>query len=110
MITTLPMPPNSISCTPAKHPDDAPALLSPGETVTFKWGTAARATKYQLQVNTQDDFNGTDLFNAEVGNVTEQEVNGLSLGTTYYWRVQAGNTTGWGNWSVKRSVVTDAVP
>ena len=91
-------------------PPEPPSLLSPGTAVTFKWGTAERATTYWLQVNTQSDFNGTNLFNAEVGNVTTQEVTGLSLGITYYWRVKAGNSAGWGPWSAVRSVLADTVP
>jgi hypothetical protein len=84
--------------------------LSLGITITFKWGAADRATKYQLQVNTQTDFNGTDMFNSELGNVTEGEVTGLSLGTPYYRRVRAGNDAGWGNWSSVRSVLANTVP
>jgi hypothetical protein len=92
--------------TPPSPPDDAPALLSPGASITFKWGTVDRATKYWLQVNTSADFTGTNIFNAEVGNVTSQEVTGFSLGATYYWRVRAGNGVGWGPWSAVRSVLS----
>jgi hypothetical protein len=97
------------TCAPPLPPD-APSLLSPGASITFKWGTAARANKYWLQVNTASDFSGTNLFNSELGNITEQEVTGLSLGTTYYFRVKAGNDGGWGSWSSTRSVVVNSVP
>jgi len=50
------------------------------------------------------------MFNAEVGNVTSQEVTGFSLGTIYYWQVKAGNEAGWGPWSAVRSVLANAVP
>jgi len=96
--------------TPSLPPDAAPILTSPGASVTFKWGTAERATTYWLQVNTQSDFSGTNPFNAEVGNVTTQEVTGLSLSTTYYWRVKAGNASGWGPWSAVRSVLANTAP
>jgi hypothetical protein len=96
--------------TPSLPPDAAPILASPGASVTFKWGAADRATTYWLQVNTQSDFNGSNLFNAEVGNVTTQEVTGLSLGITYYWRVKAGNASGWGPWSSVRSVLANTMP
>jgi hypothetical protein len=91
-------------------PPDAPSLLSPGAAITFTWGTSTGATTYRLQVNTASNFTGTDAFNAELGNVTTQEVTGLSLGTIYYWRVRAGNSAGWGNWSATRSVVSSTVP
>jgi len=95
--------------TPPTLPD-APSLLSPGTAITFKWGASTGATTYWLQVNTASDFTGTNLFNAEVGNVTSQEVTGLSLGTAYYWRVKAGNSGGWSPWSSVRSVVSSTVP
>ncbi len=92
------------------EPPPAPAPLSPGTAITFKWGTATGATNYWLQVNTASNFTGTDMFNAEVGNITSQEVTSLSLGITYYWRVKAGNASGWGPWSSVRSVLANTVP
>ncbi len=71
--------------------------------LTFKWNASAGATKYHLQVNTSADFTGANVFNGEVGNVLYREVTGLTIihpaGTTYYWRVKAGNTAGWSDWS-----------
>ncbi len=80
-------------------PPDAPTLLSPGTTITFKWNASSGATNYHLQVNTQSYFLGTNMFNAEIGDVTAYEVTGLSNGTTYHWRVRAGNNAGWSDWS-----------
>jgi hypothetical protein len=88
-------------------PPAAPTLLSPGTAITFKWNPATWATNYRLQVNTQADFNGTSVFNAEVGDNTSREVTGFSLGTTYFWRVQAGNSYGWSGWSTTRNVVAN---
>ena len=92
---------------PPSAPGAAPSLLSPGTAITFKWGSVDNASKYYLQVNTTSGFNGTDLFNSEVGNVTMQEVTDLSLGTTYYWRVKAGNSAGWSPWSDTRGFITN---
>ena len=91
-------------------PPPAPILVSPGTSITFKWNASAGATKYYLEVNTSATFDGTSLFDSEVGNVTLQEVTGFSLGTTYYWRVRAGNTGGWSDWSSVRSVIANEVP
>ena len=91
-------------------PPDVPTPISPGTAITFKWSASTGATKYWLQVNTSAEFTGANMFNAEVGNVTSQEVTGLSLGTSYYWRVKAGNNTGWSNWSTVRSVLVNTVP
>ena len=88
----------------------ATTFITPGTTLTFKWGAVDRATNYHLQVNTLSGFNGTDIFNAEVGNVTLKEVTGLTPGTTYYWHVKAGNAAGWSGWSPVRSVTTNTVP
>jgi hypothetical protein len=90
-------------------PPPPPDLISPGATITFKWGAADRATKYQLQVSTSSSF-ATTVFDADVGNNTSQEVSGLSLGITYYWHVRAGNDGGWSNWSTTRSVTVNQVP
>ena len=86
-------------------PPAAPALTSPGASVTFQWGTSTGAASYYLQVNTTQTFDGTSIFDSDVGNNTTQTVSGFSLGTTYYWRVKAGNSTGYGAWSPVRSIL-----
>ncbi len=84
----------------------APALSSPadaavlsGTSTKFSWGTAASATKYRLEVNTDPGWGeGTRLYYGEVAG-TSQNVSGFpndpSRGVTYYWRVWAGNAAGW---------------
>ncbi|MGD0331448.1 MAG: hypothetical protein ABSB40_13555, partial [Nitrososphaeria archaeon] len=62
---------------------------------TARRGTGA--SKYRLQVNTAPAFEGTALFNTEVGNNTNREVTGLSYRTKYYWWVKAGKDGGWRN-------------
>lgn len=92
-------------------PSNAPVLVSPGSTITFKWGQVFGATNYQLQISTASGFTpGSDIFNAEVNNVTTREVNGFSDNITYYWRVKGGNPYGWGPWSAGRQVVTGPIP
>jgi hypothetical protein len=91
-------------------PPDAPALLAPGTSVTFQWGTSNSASKYQLQVNTAQAFNGTSMYDAETSTNTIQAVTGLTVGTTYYWRARAGNSSGWGNWSPVRSILVTQIP
>jgi len=91
-------------------PPEPPTLVSPGTTITFKWNASSGATNYHLQVNTNPTFTETSLFDAEVGDVTSLGVTGLTLGTTYYWRVKAGNAWGWSDWSSVRSVIASEVP
>ena len=67
----------------------------PGNSVTFVWNASARATSYFLQVNTAQDWSGTNLILSEVGNVTQFTVDGFTDdGTTYYWKVWASNAVG----------------
>jgi hypothetical protein len=91
-------------------PPSAPIIVSPGTAITFKWDISIGATKYYLQVNTSSSFDGTSMFDAEVGNNIVKEVTNLTIGTTYYWRIKAGNDGGWSNWSSVRSVVVADVP
>jgi hypothetical protein len=91
-------------------PPSTPAMVSPGASVIFKWAASSGATKYYLQVSTDSSFTGTNLFDSEVGDITTQEVTGLALGTTCYWRIKAGNAGGWSSWSSIRSVITDELP
>ncbi|MCJ7792137.1 MAG: hypothetical protein MUP49_07020, partial [Dehalococcoidia bacterium] len=84
-------------------PPAPPVLVTPKKTITFGWNASSGATKYRLQVNTASDFTGTSIFdNAEI-TATSQDV-ALFVGTTYYWRVKAGNTGGWSGWSSTGSV------
>jgi hypothetical protein len=84
--------------TGAPSPPAAPNRQPPS--VTLKWSAPAGATKYWLQVNTKSSFKGTDLFNADVGNVTSYELTNLPPNKgSYYWRVKAGNAAGWSAWS-----------
>ncbi|MGD0352445.1 MAG: ice-binding family protein [Dehalococcoidia bacterium] len=83
-------------------PPAPPAIVTPKTSVTFEWNASSGATKYRLQVNTASDFTGTSMFDAEVS-TTSQDVK-LTIGTTYYWRVKAGNTGGWSGWSSTGSV------
>ena len=96
--------------TPPSAPGIAPELLSPGTAITFKWGTSTGASKYWLQVNTSQAFTGTNVIDANVGSLTLSEVAGFSLGTTYYWRVRAGNDSGWSDWSPSRSFTISQLP
>ncbi len=65
---------------------------------------------YRLQVNTSSAFDGTSIYDAELGNVTSKEVTGFSTGTTYYWHVKAGNNNGWSDWSTTESVIINEAP
>lgn len=82
----------------------SPTITSPedgttvnGKTVTYKWEAKENASKYLLEINTDQEWNSRKWkLLKDVGNVTEYTDDGyLNDGTYYYWRVRAGNETGW---------------
>ncbi len=93
-----------ISFTAELAKPSTPTLLSPSEgstipgtSITFKWKPEDRAIKYMIEINTYPDWKkeSTKLIK-QLGNVTQYQDTGFSSnGTTYYWRLRAGNDTGW---------------
>lgn len=83
---------------------DVPKLTSPddgltltGEEVAFNWGAVAPAEHYLLEVNTSTDWKVEGRkFYAILDDVTSYKDEGYPRdGTSYYWRVRAGNKAGW---------------
>lgn len=102
------------SFTTAVAPPAAPVLISPpnGSTgiaisgVTFDWNNSAGATSYRIQISTSSDF-GTTFVNTVVGSSQYTHNNPpFANNTTYYWRVNATNSGGTGQWSVVWSFTT----
>jgi len=81
---------------------DPPEMTSPtngsnvsGTTIEFRWNASTGANNYYLQVATDISFNNT-IFDDEVGNSIGVDMSGMpDDGTRFYWRVKAGNSTGW---------------
>jgi len=76
---------------------------------TLSWNLSASATSYTLQVSTNSSFTSF-IYNANVGNVTNQQLNGLNNSTTYYWRINAINSSGTSDWSAVWSFTTGDLP
>jgi hypothetical protein len=82
----------------------APVLNTPsagkvglGTTVTFSWGSVAKATSYTLQIDSTIDFSSV-LYTVSGISSTSKTYAGLSENTTYFWRVEAvetGTTSPW---------------
>ncbi len=93
-------------------PPPAPVLASPvnGATgvdlnPTLAWNSAPTATSYGLQVSTTAGFTTTLVDQAGI-TTTSHQLSGLDFVTTYYWRVNASNSTGPGAWSETWSFTT----
>ncbi len=83
---------------------DAPILLAPDNLATnvstnpvLSWNPSMYATSYHIQVSTTADFATTFLDNSITG--SSASVSGLTVGATYFWRVQAVNSVGISPWS-----------
>ncbi len=81
-----------------------PVLLKPQNNANsvqlrplFDWADVPNATKYRLQVSTVADFSSTVINkNALVNSKFTPGAGVLGNSTTYYWRVFAGDDSGWG--------------
>ena len=83
----------------------APAMSSPPDGATnlpnalaLAWHASSGAETYHVQVSGTSAFTTSDI---EAPNLTATSltINGLRLGTTYYWRVRARNPAGFSAWS-----------
>ena len=96
----------------------APTLVSPSNgatgisvTPTLSWNASSGATSYQVQVSTASNFAiSTTVFNQSNITTTSQQVSGLAIRTTYYWRVNASDAVGTSGWSEIWSFTTPTVP
>jgi hypothetical protein len=84
---------------------DAPEMLTPtsgeitgGSSVRFNWEESTGANNYNLQVVRVRD--NMIVKNPILGNSTSTLQTGFpDDGTAYMWRVRAGSSDGWGEWS-----------
>lgn len=74
---------------------------------TASWEAANNATNYYLDIATDALFSSMlpEYNNKAVGNVTEYKAEGLTEGTTYYYRVRSGNNAGQSLSSTAHTVV-----
>jgi hypothetical protein len=95
---------------------DIPAVVSPVNlsitqpvNITLNWNQSANAATYGIQVSTTSSF-ATFIVN-ETGLINPNKaLTSLNQGTTYYWRINATNTSGTSQWSLAYSFSTVAAP
>jgi len=71
----------------------------------LSWSSAASATSYEVHVATSSNF-GTTVFDQTTGTAVSAVMTNPSLSTTYYWQVQASNSSGSSGWSATWSFTT----
>lgn len=84
---------------------ESPILSSPESNATdvaitpsFQWSSVNNATRYDLQVATNENFTSPIIDQSNI-TTTTFEGSGLSNGTQYFWRVRALNDEQTGDWS-----------
>ncbi len=97
--------------TPAQVTTISPANLATGlvNPLTFQWNKVSGATNYNLQISTSNTFVSYVVNDTTLTDSISSK-SGLSAGTTYYWRVRAKNSAGWGTVSTTASFTTLSVP
>ena len=72
----------------------------PGHAARFGWMSVAQAAHYQVMWGSEPTLvNSRSLLVTETA-ATLPEDHTLAPGKTFFWRVRAGNDSGWGHWSV----------
>ncbi len=81
-------------CTPGDFGKISPINAAPAEPtdVTLSWGESANADSYQYCLDTSGDNTCDGSWTSTTS--TSSTLNGLTPGTTYYWQVQAVNSSG----------------
>jgi prepilin-type N-terminal cleavage/methylation domain-containing protein len=72
--------------------------------INLSWNTVTGATNYTVQFSNNAAFTGATTIATQSG--TAFTSNGLSSGTTYYYRVQATNASGNSGWSTTANATT----
>lgn len=95
----------------------APAPASPADGAanqpvlpTFSWGAVEQSNGYQLQVARDAGFSDLVLDQTAIQGTSFTLASELQTSTTYYWRVQTGNTCGVGQFSPVFSFTTLPAP
>ncbi|MBM4169755.1 MAG: T9SS type A sorting domain-containing protein, partial [Ignavibacteria bacterium] len=88
---------------------DSPSNNATGQSTspTLSWNSTTGATSYRLQVSTSSSF-ATTTFDDSTLSGTSRQVGPLPSGTLHFWRVNAKNVSGSGDWSFPFQFTTAA--
>jgi len=101
--------PSSIKQQAVQLTSPANNLLTNQSSVTFQWGSLYGATKYQLQIDTNNFIDTTKLvYNQVIPG--QQVVFNLPKDQVYQWRVRAKNDTAMARWSTFNVLTYDHTP
>ena len=98
-----PVPPVTTHISPANGGTAA------GTQVTLSWNASAGATKYVTQISRDAAFTSPSTGN-EFATTTVNWTGMPNDGSVWYWRVKAGNTTGWSSYSSPWSFINGSSP
>ncbi|MGA9118076.1 MAG: T9SS type A sorting domain-containing protein [Bacteroidota bacterium] len=101
------------SFTTAVQAPTVPVLVSPADNATgqdtastLKWNKVTGAATYRLVIGTDSTFAGGIFLNDSTVTDSSRVVNGLALGTKYFWHVSAKNSGGTSAFSSTRRFTT----
>jgi len=95
-------------------------LLSPSNgsinqptTLTLTWNAVSRATTYHIQLSVDSSFTSLAVDDTNITS-TSRQLTSLENNKTYFWRVRAKNTAGWGlyssTWNFTTIISVPSVP
>ncbi len=94
---------------------DAPVHVAPANAATnrdfnlnFQWNAVTIATRYNMQVSTDNQFVNIVYQTTQPYTLTTANVTGLPSSTTLFWHVQVGDQYRWGSYSAIWSFTTKA--
>lgn len=106
---------DTFSFTTIPHVPEQVVLASPNDNrgsvktdTPLVWETADGATAYQLQVAANQSFTEDLITREDLSETSQSLTNELQDNSTYFWRVQASNSGGMGDWSQTWSFTTRA--
>lgn len=76
-------------------------------TPKLTWNESARAVAYQVQLATDGEFEDVVVESGDLSETTYQVEEELDGETIYYWRIRAGNESGYSDWSEALQFTTE---